>query len=155
MPEEVRTTLGIVDIMNTIPHRFPFLLVDKVEIIEAGKKAVGYKNITMNEDCFNGHFPGVPIFPGVLAIEAMAQTAAILMLRLPHSNEKLVYLMGINNCKFRKLVSPGDTLVMNIEVLRFGGKICVFEATAKVNNEVAVEVKMTATVVDKPDVAKK
>ena len=76
MTEQNVVKLNIVDIMNTIPHRFPFLLVDRVEILEEGKKAIGYKNITMNEDCFNGHFPGSPIFPGVLTVEAMAQPAS-------------------------------------------------------------------------------
>ncbi len=143
--------LNIVDIMNTIPHRFPFLLVDRVEIIEEGKKAIGYKNITMNEDCFNGHFPGSPIFPGVLTVEAMAQTAGVLMLRLPALKGKLVYFAALKEVKFRKPVGPGDVLVMEVDVLRFGGRIAMLKSCGKVNGEIVVEAQMTAAVLDDPN----
>jgi len=155
MAEASKVTLNSVDIMNTIPHRFPFLFVDKVEILEEGKKAIGYKNVTMNEDVFNGHFPGSPIFPGVLSIEAMAQTAGVLMLRLPTTKGKLVYFLSIKEVKFRKPVLPGDVLVMEIEVLRFGGRIAVIKSCAKVNGEIVVEAEMTASVMDNPNAEKK
>ena len=151
MTEQNVVKLNIVDIMNTIPHRFPFLLVDRVEILEEGKKAIGYKNITMNEDCFNGHFPGSPIFPGVLTVEAMAQTAGVLMLRLPALKGKLVYFAALKEVKFRKPVGPGDVLVMEVEVLRFGGRIAMLKSCGKVDGEIVVEAEMTAAVLDDPN----
>ncbi len=151
MTEQKVVRLNIVDIMNTIPHRFPFLLVDRVDIIEEGKKAVGYKNITMNEDCFNGHFPGSPIFPGVLTVEAMAQTAGVLMLRLPALKGKLVYFAALKEVKFRKPVGPGDVLVMEVDVLRFGGRIAMLKSCGKVDGEIVVEAEMTAAVLDDPN----
>ncbi len=151
MTEQNVVKLNIVDIMNTIPHRFPFLLVDRVEILEEGKKAIGYKNITMNEDCFNGHFPGSPIFPGVLTVEAMAQTAGVLMLRLPALKGKLVYFAALKEVKFRKPVGPGDVLVMEVDVLRFGGRIAMLKTCGKVNGEIVVEAEMTAAVLDDPN----
>ncbi len=151
MTEQNVVKLNIVDIMNTIPHRFPFLLVDRVEILEEGKKAIGYKNITMNEDCFNGHFPGSPIFPGVLTVEAMAQTAGVLMLRLPALKGKLVYFAALKEVKFRKPVGPGDVLVMEVDVLRFGGRIAMLKSCGKVNGEIVVEAEMTAAVLDDPN----
>ncbi len=141
--------------MNTIPHRFPFLLVDRVEILEEGKRAIGYKNVTMNEDCFNGHFPGSPIFPGVLAVEAQAQTAGVLMLRLPALKGKLVYFAALKEVKFRKPILPGDVIVMEINITRFGGRICMLTAVSKVNGEVVLESEMTAAVVDRPVVVAK
>ena len=151
MTEQNVVKLNIVDIMNTIPHRFPFLLVDRVEILEEGKKAIGYKNITMNEDCFNGHFPGSPIFPGVLTVEAMAQTAGVLMLRLPALKGKLVYFAALKEVKFRKPVGPGDVLVMEVDVLRFGGRIAMLKSCGKVDGEIVVEAEMTAAVLDDPN----
>jgi 3-hydroxyacyl-[acyl-carrier-protein] dehydratase len=149
MPEKI--VLNIIEIMKLLPHRFPFLLVDRVEIIEEGKKAVGYKNVTMNEDCFNGHFPGNPIFPGVLSVEALAQTAGVLMLRLPQLKGKLVMFAAIKDVKFRRPVLPGDTIVMEIEVLRFGGRIAFIKGVSKVAGEIVVEAEMTAAVIDNPN----
>jgi len=151
MSEQQKIIMNSVDIMNTIPHRFPFLLVDRVEIVEEGKKAIGYKNVSMNEDCFNGHFPGSPIFPGVLAVEAQAQTAGVLMLRLPALKGKLVYFAALKEVKFRKPILPGDVVVMEVEVLRFGGRICMLKAVSKVDGNIVLESEMTAAVVDDPN----
>ncbi len=110
--------IGIEKIIQDLPHRYPFLLVDKVIITEPNKKAVGYKNVTFNEPHFTGHFPNRPIMPGVLIVEAMAQAAAIMVLNSDpngNSTEKLVYFMSIDNVKFRKPVLPGDVLELHVE----------------------------------------
>ena len=135
-------------IQRIIPHRYPFLLVDKVTEIDNLKSATGIKNVTFNEPHFQGHFPEVPIMPGVTIIEALAQTAAIMVgvsLDLADKN-LLIYFMGIDNCKFRRKVGPGDTLELKIKVLRgnVGSKIWKFAGAASVDGEVAAEVEFTA-----------
>ena len=111
--------LDIVEIMKILPHRYPFLLVDKVLEVEQGKRIVAIKNVTMNEPFFQGHFPGFPVMPGVLIIEAMAQVAAIMAYLASgnESNEKVSYFMAIDNARFRKPVKPGDTLRIEIETI--------------------------------------
>lgn len=111
--------LDIVEIMKILPHRYPFLLVDKVLEVEQGKRIVALKNVTMNEPFFQGHFPGFPVMPGVLIIEAMAQVAAIMAYLASgnESNEKVSYFMAIDNARFRKPVKPGDTLRIEIETI--------------------------------------
>ncbi|HEY5512389.1 MAG TPA: 3-hydroxyacyl-ACP dehydratase FabZ [Geomonas sp.] len=111
--------LDIVEIMKILPHRYPFLLVDKVLEVEQGKRIVAIKNVTMNEPFFQGHFPGFPVMPGVLIIEAMAQVAAIMayLASGSESNEKVSYFMAIDNARFRKPVKPGDTLRIEIETI--------------------------------------
>jgi len=133
-------------IQRIIPHRYPFLLIDKVRAIEVGKSCVGIKNITYNEPQFQGHFPGLPIFPGVMIIEAMAQTAGVLVgvtMDLADKGAK-VFFMGIESAKFRRKVVPGDVLELHMTALRGGGKVWKFEGRAMVGSEVAAEAVITA-----------
>jgi len=138
------TTADIKLIQKIIPHRYPFLLVDKVRDIDGVKSAVGIKNVTMNEPHFQGHFPGNPIMPGVTIVEAMAQTAAV-SLGLTDGNLN-VYFMAIDNCKFRRMVVPGDVLEMQLTTTRgkAGGKVWKFKGVATVDSELAAEVEFTA-----------
>jgi 3-hydroxyacyl-[acyl-carrier-protein] dehydratase len=135
-------------IQRLIPHRYPFLLVDKVVDIDGYQSAKGIKMVTMNEPHFQGHFPNKPIMPGVTIVEAMAQTSAIMVgvaLDLADKN-LLVYFMGIDKCKFRRMVVPGDKLEMKVETTRGkpGGKVWKFAGTATVDGDVACEVEFTA-----------
>jgi 3-hydroxyacyl-[acyl-carrier-protein] dehydratase len=137
-------------IQRILPHRYPFLLVDKVLDINGISSARGIKNVTMNEPHFQGHFPGAPIMPGVTIIEAMAQTAGV-MLGVGMDmvdTDLLIYFMNIDKCKFRRKVIPGDVLEMNVEILRgkAGGKIFKFKGVATVEGEVAAEAEFTAMV---------
>ncbi|MEE3317678.1 MAG: 3-hydroxyacyl-ACP dehydratase FabZ, partial [Pseudomonadota bacterium] len=131
-----------------LPHRYPFLLVDKVRDIVPDTSAVGIKNVTMNEPHFTGHFPGNPIMPGVTIVEAMAQTAGVMAgisLDL-EDRELLVYFMTIDNCKFRRMVVPGDVLEMHVEVLKKRSKMWRFKGVAKVDGEVAAEAEFAAMI---------
>ena len=135
-------------IQKIIPHRYPFLLVDKVVEIDALKSAIGIKNVTFNEPYFQGHFPGIPIMPGVNIIEALAQTAAVMVgVSLDLANKNLlIYFMGIDNCKFRRKVGPGETLELRVSVLRgkIGSKVWKFSGSASVAGKIAAEVEFTA-----------
>lgn len=135
--------LDIRDIMEIIPHRQPMLLVDKVEILEEEKRAVGYKGVTYNEPFFAGHFPAEPVMPGVLILEAMAQTTAVLLLNREETRGKIGYFGGINKAKFRKKVQPGSLLRMEIEVLKRRGPVAVVSGKAYVENVLAAEGEMT------------
>ena len=133
-------------VMAAIPHRYPFLLVDKVRDIVPSESAVGIKCVTMNEPQFTGHFPATPVFPGVMIVEAMAQTATVyvsLSLGLVGSGA-LVYFMGIDKCKFRRKVGPGDVLEMHVQTKRGGGKVWRFSGRAMVDGELAAEAEFTA-----------
>jgi 3-hydroxyacyl-[acyl-carrier-protein] dehydratase len=135
-------------IQRILPHRYPFLLVDKVVDIDGTSSALGIKNVTMNEPHFQGHFPGTPIMPGVTIVEAMAQTAAVMVgvtLGLADKN-LLIYFMGIDNCKFRRKVIPGDVLSMKLTTVRGkpGGKVWKFNGIATVDGELAAEADFTA-----------
>lgn len=140
------TSADIHLIQRIIPHRYPFLLVDRVENIVDGKTATGIKNVTFNEPHFQGHFPGTPIMPGVTIVEAMAQTAAVMVGVENDLADKdfLVYFMGIDMCKFRRKVVPGDVLKLHIETKRGGGKIWKFSGRAEVGGELAAEAQFTA-----------
>lgn len=133
-------------IQRILPHRYPFLLVDKVVDVELGKSAVGIKNVTFNEPHFQGHFPGAPIMPGVTIIEAMAQTAGVMVgMTLDLADkEMLIYFMAIDGCKFRRMVVPGDVLKLHVEVKRAGGKIWKFIGRAEVEGELAAQAEFTA-----------
>jgi 3-hydroxyacyl-[acyl-carrier-protein] dehydratase len=139
-------TADIELIQRIIPHRYPFLLVDRVVDIEGTARGVGIKNVTMNEPQFTGHFPGMPVMPGVLMVEAMAQTAAVVVgvgMYLADKNFG-VYFMAIDNVKFRRKVGPGDTLRMAVETVRGGGKVWKFRGVASVGDEIACECEFTA-----------
>ena len=113
--------LDVNEIKKIIPHRYPFLLVDCIEELEPGVKAVGYKNVTVNEPFFQGHFPQQPVMPGVLIIEALAQVGAVAVLSLEENKGKLAFFGGIKNAKFRKQVVPGDVLKLETEIIKFKG----------------------------------
>lgn len=115
--------IGINDIMNILPHRYPFLLVDRILELDPGNKAVGLKNVSMNEPQFQGHFPGTPVFPGVLILEALAQVGACALLSQEEHSKRLVYLAGIDKFRLRKVVTPGDQLILDVELVKMKGNI--------------------------------
>ncbi len=143
---DTRAQADIQLIQRIIPHRYPFLLVDKVIDIEGTTRGIGIKNVTMNEPQFTGHFPGMPVFPGVFMVEAMAQTAAVIVgVGLDLADKEFgVYFMAMDGVKFRRKVGPGDTLRMEVETLRGGGKVWKFKGRATVEGEVACECEFTA-----------
>ncbi|MBO6603586.1 MULTISPECIES: 3-hydroxyacyl-ACP dehydratase FabZ [Paracoccaceae] len=148
MSADTPTTADIHLIQRIIPHRYPFLLIDKVREIEPFTSAVGVKNVTFNEPHFQGHFPGAPIMPGVTIIEAMAQTAAVMVGVSMDMADKdlLVYFMAIDKCKFRRKVTPGDVLELSVSVTRGkpGGKVWKFLGKGTVDGEMAAEAEFTA-----------
>ncbi len=131
--------MAVGDILRTLPHRFPFLLVDKIIELEEGRRAVGIKNVTINEPFFQGHFPGLPIMPGVLILEAMAQVGAVIALKMPENEGKLVYFAGIDQVRFRKPVVPGDQLRIEVEAMKMKGTIGKLKCVAKVDGDIAAE----------------
>jgi len=145
---EEKLSADIQRIQRILPHRYPFLLVDKVLEIDGTASAVGYKNVTMNEPHFQGHFPGTPIMPGVTIVEAMAQTAGVMVGTAlgMEDKEMLIYFMSIDKCKFRRKVGPGDVLRMDLTTLRGkpGGKIWKFGGVATVDGEMAAEAEFMA-----------
>jgi UDP-3-O-[3-hydroxymyristoyl] N-acetylglucosamine deacetylase/3-hydroxyacyl-[acyl-carrier-protein] dehydratase len=141
---------SIEDIMQVLPHRYPFLLVDRILELEEGKRIVGLKNVSINEPFFQGHFPGHPIMPGVLIIEAMAQVGGMLLMRtIADPSSKVVYFMSLDNIKFRRPVKPGDQLRLELEVLQLRGPICRMRGVAMVDGQVATEAEMAAMVRDR------
>jgi 3-hydroxyacyl-[acyl-carrier-protein] dehydratase len=141
-------TLTIQEILDLLPHRYPFLLIDRVVEFEPGKRLVAIKNVTMNEPFFQGHFPGTPIMPGVLVIEAMAQAGAIIMLtELPDREKKLAVFTGIERAKFRRQVTPGDQLRIEVDVLAFKTRVGRMEAKAFVDGKLACQATLTCQVV--------
>ncbi len=142
--------MGIQDILNVLPHRYPFLLVDRIIALERGKRIVGLKNVTMNEPFFPGHFPGHPVMPGVLIVEAMAQTGGMLLLdKVDDPGSKVVYFMSIDGVKFRKPVVPGDQLRFEVEMVRFRGRTCAMKGVAYVDGQPVAEAEMMAAIVDR------
>lgn len=144
-------TYRIEEIMKMLPHRYPFLLVDRLEVEVPGEKGVGIKNVTMNEEFFQGHFPGNPVMPGVLQVEAMAQTAGAIV-RAAEENyaetSKSVLFMSIDGVKFRKPVKPGDQLRMHVEKIKARRNIFVFKGQSMVDGQVVSEAEFTAMIVD-------
>lgn len=126
-----------IEIQKIIPHRYPFLLVDKIIELEEGKKAIGIKNVTINEPFFQGHFPGNPLMPGVLIVEAMAQVGAVAVMTLEENKDKLAVFTGIDSIRFKKQVRPGDTLRMEVELIAMRRGIGKADAVAYVDGEVA------------------
>jgi beta-hydroxyacyl-ACP dehydratase FabZ len=146
----VETVLDITQIQAILPHRYPFLLVDRVVEYEPGKRVVGLKNVTLNEPFFAGHFPDAPVMPGVLIVEAMAQTAGVLMLAsLPDRDQKLVFFTGIDSARFRKPVVPGDQLRLELTVLRLRQKYIKLRGEAYVQGVLVAEAEISSSLVDR------
>jgi len=147
--------MAIIDIMEiqaTLPHRYPFLLVDRIQELEVGRRVVGIKNVTVNEPFFQGHFPQRPIMPGVLIIEAMAQVGGVLAFKsAPPAGRPVVYLTGVDKAKFRKPVVPGDQLRFEIEVLKQRPPFWKMQAKAFVESALVCEAEMTAMVTDEKE----
>jgi UDP-3-O-[3-hydroxymyristoyl] N-acetylglucosamine deacetylase / 3-hydroxyacyl-[acyl-carrier-protein] dehydratase len=138
------------EIQDILPHRYPFLLVDRVIDLEAGKRAVGIKNVTINEPFFQGHFPGHPIMPGVLIVEAMAQVGGVLLMKaVPDAKSKVVYFVSLDNVKFRKPVLPGDQLRFVVEVVKLKGRIAKVHGDAYVGEDLVCEADLMSTLMDK------
>lgn len=131
------------ELLEILPHRQPMLLIDTLEELEPGKRAVGKKCVSYNEPYFEGHFPGEPVMPGVLIVEALAQVGAAVMLSCPEFKGKLVYFGGIEHCRFRKKVVPGDVLMLEVEMIRQKGPLGVGKATATVDGKTAVTAELT------------
>lgn len=144
----METQMDIHSIMAHLPHRYPLLLVDRILELVPSKRVTGLKNVTMNEPFFQGHFPGKPVMPGVLIVEAMAQTGGVLAIAsLKEGSEgALMYFMGLDQVKFRKMVIPGDQLVMELEVLKQRSKIMKLAGVAKVDGSVVAEAQLMATI---------
>ncbi|GLI86634.1 3-hydroxyacyl-ACP dehydratase FabZ [Rossellomorea marisflavi] len=134
--------LDINEIKDIIPHRYPFLLVDRILEVEEGKSAIGIKNVTANEEFFNGHFPDYPVMPGVLIVEALAQVGAVAMLKKEDNRGRLAFFTGIDKCRFKRQVKPGDQLRLEVEMVRFKGAIGKGKGVATVDGEVACELEM-------------
>ena len=136
---QVSTLLDTNQIQAIIPHRYPFLLVDRITELEVGKRAIGIKNVTMNEPYFQGHFPGYPVMPGVLIVEALAQVGAVAVLSKEENKGKLAFFAGIDEFRFKEQVKPGDTLTLEIEMTRLRGTIGKGHAIARVGEKVVAE----------------
>ncbi|WP_188066281.1 3-hydroxyacyl-ACP dehydratase FabZ [Brevibacillus brevis] len=136
---EIKAPLDIMQIQEIIPHRYPFLLIDKIEELELGKRAVGIKNVTVNEPFFQGHFPGYPVMPGVLIVEALAQVGAVAMLSMEEHQGKFGLFAGIDEFRFKDQVKPGDTLVLEVELTRVRGTVGKGHGRALVNGKVVAE----------------
>jgi beta-hydroxyacyl-ACP dehydratase FabZ len=142
--------MGIDEILNCLPHRYPFLLVDRIVEMTPQKRVVGIKNVTVNEPFFQGHFPEHPIMPGVLIIEAMAQTAGVLSMQMVEDPaSKVIYFMSIDKAKFRQPVIPGDQLRLELDVVKIRAPIMKFSGKAFVEEKVVSSAELTATIIDR------
>lgn len=143
--------LDIEKIKAIIPHRYPFLLIDKVVEIEEGERAVGIKNVSANEPFFQGHFPQYAVMPGVLIVEALAQVGAVALLNMEENKGRLAFFAGIDKCRFRRQVRPGDQLRLEVEIIRYRGKIGKGKGVATVDGEVACEAEIMFALGDAQD----
>ncbi|MGG3739255.1 3-hydroxyacyl-ACP dehydratase FabZ [Aeribacillus pallidus] len=141
--------LDVQQIKEIIPHRYPFLLVDKIVEIEEGQRAVGIKNVTANEEFFNGHFPDYPVMPGVLIVEALAQVGAVAMLKKEENRGRLAFFAGIDNCRFKRQVKPGDQLRLEVEMIRVRGSMGKGKGVATVDGEIVCETEIMFALGDK------
>jgi len=145
MSDEI-LSFDINQIMEMIPHRYPFILVDKITECVPGKYVKGYKNLTMNEGFFQGHFPGNPVMPGVLQLEALAQCSAPVLLCMPEYKGKLALYAGLDNVRFKNIVRPGDRFDMEVELVKLKGPVCKSHGAGYVNGKLCVEADMLAAV---------
>lgn len=136
---ELTTVLDITQIQEILPHRYPFLLVDRIVELEVGKRAVGIKNVTMNEPFFQGHFPNYPVMPGVLIVEALAQVGAVAVLSIEENKGRIGLLAGVDEFRFKEQVKPGDTLELEVELTRLRGSIGKGHGVARVTGKVVAE----------------
>lgn len=137
------SVMSIQEIREIIPHRYPMLLVDRIEELEEGKRVVAKKNVTINEPFFQGHFPHEPVMPGVLIVEAMAQAGAVALLSLPDFRGKTAYFGGLDKAKFRKKVTPGDTLILEVEILKVKSAAGIGKGIAYVDGKKVAEAELT------------
>lgn len=149
--KEVVGIIEVEEILRYVPHRYPFLLVDRIVEYEENKRTVGIKNVTINEPFFQGHFPGVPVMPGVLIIESMAQVGGVLLFKtLPDRESKLVFFMGIENARFRKPVRPGDQLVIEMLIVRARSRVWKLNGKAYVDGNLVAEADIMFSLVERP-----
>ncbi|MGD0694930.1 MAG: 3-hydroxyacyl-ACP dehydratase FabZ [Terriglobia bacterium] len=150
-PAEQKPIYGITEIMRLLPHRYPFLLVDRIIELEADRRIVGLKNVTVNEPFFQGHFPGMPVMPGVLIIECMAQVAGVMIYRdIPDRHKKLIYFTGVDRARFRRPVIPGDQLRVEMKMLNRRNNFGKMEGRATVDGKLAAEAVVTFAIVENP-----
>src|SRR3954465_12475562 len=148
-PPSEAVTLDTNQIQQILPHRYPFLLIDRITALDTGKRVTAIKSVTMNEPYFVGHFPGHPVMPGVLVVEAMAQAGGLLIMREFEPNSKLVLFTGIDKCKFRKQITPGDQLRIEVEVLAFRRNVGRMQGAAYVGDQLACEAELSCVVIDR------
>ncbi len=149
MTENQPQSMDIEQIMKLLPHRYPFLLVDRITEYVPGEYAKGYKNVSMNEQFFCGHFPNCPVMPGVLQIEAMAQLSGAMVLTLPQYQNKLALFAGIDKARFKKVVRPGDKFEMESKLIKVKGPIVKAQVKATVDGQIAVEAELIVSMIDK------
>lgn len=150
MSEDSKGQIDINGIMDMIPHRYPILLIDRILELKSGESATSLKNVTINEPHFNGHFPGFPVMPGVLIIEAMAQTSALVVVDFlgKDAEGKVVYFMTIDNARFRRPVTPGDSMQVHVEKIQSRGPVWKFKGVARVDGKICAEAKFSAMITD-------
>lgn len=141
-------TLDIQEILKLLPHRYPFLLVDRIVECDDQKRIVGIKNVSMNEPFFQGHFPGIPVMPGVLQLEAMAQTGGILVNRMSNAGERVPFFMAVDKARFRRVIKPGDQMRIEVEFLTLKTKVVKFQGRIFVDGELASEAEMMCMITD-------
>jgi 3-hydroxyacyl-[acyl-carrier-protein] dehydratase len=153
--ERAKMTMDVMEIQNYLPHRYPFLMVDRILEYERLKSIIGLKNVTINEAHFQGHFPGAPVMPGVLIIESMAQTGGLLLLlEIPEREKKLLYFVAVDGARFRRPVVPGDQLRVEMKVVSWRGDFCKLEGRAIVDGQLAAEATLMCKMIDREPAAK-